>query len=168
MPVVMRTVALRALAALATLAASSALAPAATAASRPGTAHTRRSAHGPPVITEKFKPVLACEPSTTQGMEGCAEHKVLRDDAQLNADVRVVFRLLHGAAARRALVGAQRAWLIFRRADCASQSLVYQGGTEQPEAFAMCLAEVDTLRRSELQGFYAALTRGQAGVARFP
>lgn len=101
-------------------------------------------------------------------MEGCAEHKVLRDDAQLNADVRVVFRLLHGAAARRALVGAQRAWLIFRRADCASQSLVYQRGTEQPVAFASCLAEVDALRRSELQGFYGALTRGEAGAPRFP
>jgi uncharacterized protein YecT (DUF1311 family) len=126
------------------------------------------SALKPPVITEDFKPVIACDPTTTAGQEGCGEHKVLAADAQLDADLKVIFDLLTGDAARRDFVTAQTAWLTFRNADCKSQSDAYQGGTEQPVAYIYCLAADDSTRRQELKGFYNVLTQGLDHAPKFP
>jgi uncharacterized protein YecT (DUF1311 family) len=121
----------------------------------------------PPVITEDFKPILACNQSTTVGMEGCGEHKVLAADKLLNADVKVVFSLTSGTG-RRDLVAAQTHWLAYRNSDCQSQSDVYSGGTEQPVAYVYCLAADDSARRQDLKGFFKVLTQGLAKVPRFP
>lgn len=89
----------------------------------------RSAAVSAPVVTEHFKPILACNPNTTVGMEGCGEHKVFAADRQLNADVKVIFDLVKGGASRRDFVSAQTTWLSYRNADCKSQSDVYSGGT---------------------------------------
>lgn len=122
----------------------------------------------PPVVTEDFKPVIACHPNATAGQEGCGEHKVLADDAQLNSDVKVIFGLLSGAAARQDFVTAQTTWVTYRLADCKSQSDAYQGGTEQPVVYVYCLATDDTSRRQELKEFYKVLTQGLDKVPKFP
>ena len=122
----------------------------------------------PPVITEDFKPVLACNPNTIVGMEGCGEHKVLSADKQLNADVTVIFGVLTRGAARQDFVLAESTWLTYRNADCRSQSDIYLGGTEQPIADVYCLATDDIARRQELKAWYKDLTQGLDKAPKFP
>ncbi len=124
------------------------------ASAAPATASSR-----PPVVTEPFKPVLPCDPNTTIGQEGCGERRLLSADTQLNADITVIFGLLHTTVARRDFVNAQAAWLAYRNADCKSQSDVYQGGTEQPVADVYCRAADVSSRRQDLKGFFHALTQ---------
>ena len=119
------------------------------------------------VIHEDFKPILACNPNTTVGMEGCAEHKVLAADAQLDADVKAIFDLLSGRALRDFVAG-QEAWLTYRSADCRSQSDVYEGGTEQPVVYGYCLASDDSARRQDLRRFFASLVQGLEKQPSFP
>jgi len=126
------------------------------------------AAVSPPVITEPFKPVLACNRNTTIGMEGCGEHKVLAADRQLNADVGVIFDLLTSAGSRRDFVFAQTTWVSYRNADCRSQSDVYSGGSEQAVVYVLCLAAGDRLRRQNLKGFFTSLTQAQGNVPTFP
>jgi uncharacterized protein YecT (DUF1311 family) len=122
----------------------------------------------PPVITEAFKPVLACNENTTIGQEGCGERQVLAADTRLDGDVRVIFTLLRDNAAARGFVTAETTWLTYRNEDCASQSDVYQGGSEQPVAYVYCLATDDASRRQDLRGFFEALAQGLAKVPKFP
>jgi uncharacterized protein YecT (DUF1311 family) len=123
---------------------------------------------GPPVITENFKPVLACNPNNTIGMEGCGERRVIAADSELNADVKVIFELLKGGTARRDFVSAQTTWLAYRNADCRSQSDAYSGGSEQPVLYVDCLAGDDSARRADLKGFFALLTQDRENVPKFP
>jgi uncharacterized protein YecT (DUF1311 family) len=113
----------------------------------------------PPAIKELFSPVLPCNPNTTLGQEGCAEHLVLADDKQLTQDVKVIFGLLSTSSGRRDFVSAQTSWLAYRTKDCTSQSDVYQGGTEQPVVYGNCLANDDASRRLDLKSFYVLLTQ---------
>jgi uncharacterized protein YecT (DUF1311 family) len=122
----------------------------------------------PPVITEAFKPVLACDENTTIGQEGCGERQVIAVDTRLDGDVRVIFTLLRDNVAVRSFVTAETAWLTYRNEDCASQSDVYEGGTEQPVAYVYCLAADDASRRQDLKGFFQALAQGLAKVPKFP
>lgn len=122
----------------------------------------------PPAITERFQPVLPCDPSTTVGQEGCQERKVLTADKQLNADARAVFRLLSTDSARRDFVAAQSAWISYRTADCNSQSDAYEGGSEQPVAYVYCLVADDASRRQDLKAFFATLSQGGAKAPSFP
>ncbi|HXW78807.1 MAG TPA: lysozyme inhibitor LprI family protein, partial [Acidimicrobiales bacterium] len=115
-----------------------------------------------------FRPVLPCNEGTTLGQEGCAEHEVVALDRQLDADVRIVFGLLADDAARRDFIAAQMAWTRYRSADCNSQSDVYQGGTEQPVVYGLCLATDDASRRQDIKGFFAQLTQDRATVPKFP
>jgi uncharacterized protein YecT (DUF1311 family) len=121
----------------------------------------------PPVISEAFTPLLACNPDTTVGMEGCGEHRVVAADRRLNADVKVIFDLTSGTG-RHDFVVAQTKWLAYRNADCRSQSDVYSGGTEQPVVELYCLAADDSARRQDLTGFFRTLTQGRAKVPKFP
>jgi uncharacterized protein YecT (DUF1311 family) len=120
-----------------------------------------------PLVTESFKPLLACNPNTTLGMEGCGERRVLAADRELNADAKVISSLLH-TGARPAFAVAQRAWIGYRIADCRSQDQVYSGGTEQPVAYVYCLAGDDAARRADLRLFYRSLTQGDGHLPRFP
>ncbi len=125
-------------------------------------------APAPPAITEQFKPVLPCNNNTTLGQEGCAEHEVVAADRQLNADIKVVFGLLADDTARQDFVAAQMAWTRYRSADCSSQSDVYEGGTEQPVLYGLCLASDDVSRRQDMKEFFVLLTQGQSSVPKFP
>ncbi|HTW07215.1 MAG TPA: lysozyme inhibitor LprI family protein [Acidimicrobiales bacterium] len=124
--------------------------------------------NAPPVVTETFgSSPLVCDPNTTVGMEGCGEHKVLADDRQLNADIRVIWARLT-ATGKADFAKAQADWLAYRRADCQSQSDLYQGGSEQPVAFVYCLASDDRSRHQDLAAFFAQLTQGESPRPSFP
>lgn len=122
----------------------------------------------PPVVTERFGAPLPCDPNTTIGQEGCGERKALAADKQLNADIGVVFGLLGAGRAQRDFVTAEKDWATFRRSDCASQSDVYLGGSEQPVVYVGCLAGEDSLRRQDLKTFYQLFTQGLSHRPRFP
>jgi uncharacterized protein YecT (DUF1311 family) len=119
----------------------------------------------PPAIKELFSPVLPCNPDTTVGQEGCAERMVLADDKQLTRDIEVIFQMLRTASARRDFVAAQTSWINYRTKDCASQSDIYQGGTEQPVVYGDCLANDDVSRRLDLKSFYDGLSQGLGSKA---
>jgi uncharacterized protein YecT (DUF1311 family) len=111
----------------------------------------------PPVIKESFT-VLPCpaNPKTTLELEGCAEHRILRSDAAINARVRTIFFLVRrtrtaGAVAR--FVRGERAWLAYRRASCESRADVFEGGTAAGLVAANCVADVNDAHLKELRIF---------------
>ncbi|MGC2167929.1 MAG: lysozyme inhibitor LprI family protein, partial [Acidimicrobiales bacterium] len=106
--------------------------------------------------------------NTTTGQEGCGEHKVLTADRQLNSDAKVIYDLLKSESARLNFIAAQATWLVYRNADCKSQSDAYQGGTEQSVADVYCLVADDSARRQNLKGFYTVLTQGLDHVPALP
>jgi uncharacterized protein YecT (DUF1311 family) len=138
-------------------------------APRDASATTPAAGAAAPVITEPFRPVLPCNPNTTVGSEGCGEHHVLVADSQLNADVKLIFRLISSSVSRRDFTSAEADWLTYRDQDCKSQSDAYLGGTEQPVLYVDCLASDDASRRQDLQGFFKLLTQGLGSQApKFP
>jgi uncharacterized protein YecT (DUF1311 family) len=114
-------------------------------------AHTKLS---PPVIHEAFT-LLACptHPQTTLGLEGCAEHRIVRTDHQIDDVARSIFGRLYDDAARRRFIAAQRAWLAYREADCSSMSDQYEGGTLAALVAASCTADRSAQRLSDLRSF---------------
>jgi uncharacterized protein YecT (DUF1311 family) len=110
-----------------------------------------------PVIHETFTP-LGCptskaEAQTTLGMEGCSEKTILRTDAQIDAVAKKIFSLLDTPAARRDFVTAQRAWLTYRNADCASVSDKYAGGTLAGVLAADCTSQRTTRHLIDVRAF---------------
>jgi uncharacterized protein YecT (DUF1311 family) len=112
----------------------------------PTTTTARSSVANPaprvPVLKEDFT-VLACSNSTTLGLEGCAEHRILKLDAQIMHQRRSIFPLLRDVGARRRFVRAESAWFNYRQAYCASAADVNNGGTLAPVDFADCVAGLD-------------------------
>ena len=121
----------------------------------------------PPVIHEQFT-LLPCTQGTTLGMEGCAEHDLLRADTRIDKEVRLLFSLLFDNAARERLTKAQVTWMAFRQADCRSQSDVYEGGTQAAVEFGRCALSDDKARSGELHAFYLGLVQGRHNAPRFP
>src|SRR4051794_15990837 len=87
------------------------------------------AAPSPPVIKEGFT-LLPCpkDPQTTLALEGCAEHRIVKSDAVINAKVKAIYKLLRSNAAKTHFVAGERAWLAYRKAGCLSRSDVYEGG----------------------------------------
>lgn len=105
-----------------------------------------------PVLKENFT-LLACNQSTTIGLEGCAEHQIVALDAQINGLRRHVFASLTSAGARRNFVNAEVSWSTYRTSLCLSESSVYQGGTLAPVAYATCLVQSDRRHVAALREF---------------
>jgi uncharacterized protein YecT (DUF1311 family) len=111
----------------------------------------------PPVIREEFTP-LPCprKPAArgaTVGQLGCAEQKILRTDAQINARTKVIFARLD-VTGKRLFLAAERAWLAYRKASCDSVAdSYYRGGSERPVLFAVCVAERNVQHLKELRAF---------------
>jgi uncharacterized protein YecT (DUF1311 family) len=126
-----------------------------------GAARGQGAALAPPVIHESFT-LLPCTGApatrTTLELEGCAEHRIVADDVQINALSRQIFAALFDGAARGRYVAAARAWLAYRQADCQSMSDVYEGGTLAAVVDAQCQAARDDQRVKDLRAFHANLT----------
>ena len=116
----------------------------------------------PPVIHESFTP-LPCtgKPATrtTLEQEGCAEQQILATDKKINSLSAAIFKRLLDDAARRRFNAGARAWLAFRKADCLSQSDLFEGGTEAGVVDADCTAERNSDRVKELSSFLSDLSR---------
>jgi uncharacterized protein YecT (DUF1311 family) len=112
----------------------------------------RVAAVQPPVIHERFT-LLPCpaNPQTTLESEGCAEHRIVRADKKIDAAAKAIFALLPDDAARRHYVTAHKAWLAYRRADCASVSDKYAGGTLAGVLDADCTADRSEQRLKDVR-----------------
>jgi uncharacterized protein YecT (DUF1311 family) len=115
----------------------------------------------PPVVSESFT-VLPCpaKPKTTVDLEGCAEHRIVRSDKAINEQVSRIFSLLEkhrSRAAQARFVRGERAWLVYRRAVCASRADLYEGGSGAPVAFADCEVGINAAHLKELRIFASEL-----------
>ena len=115
----------------------------------------------PPVIKEQFT-LLPCpsHPQTTLELEGCAEHRILKSDAAINARVKTIFVLLgkdRSVAAQGRFVRGERAWLAYRRALCNSRADVFEGGTLAGLVAANCVAGANAAHLKDLRAFERAL-----------
>lgn len=109
-----------------------------------------------PVIHELFTP-LPCpdaqHPATTLEMEGCAEHEIARTDTKIDAVAKAIFARLNDDAARRRFVKAQKAWFVYRNADCDSVSDKNEGGTLAAVTRLRCAAERNAQHLKEIRAF---------------
>lgn len=153
-------------ASIATVLASLALVTASAHASGPPVNATSSTAP-PPLVTDRLGSALPCNQKTQIGLDGCAQKDLRLADKLLNADITVLWGML-GSSSRSDFVAAQRSWMKYRRADCTSQSDVYEGGTDQPVEYVFCLAGDDASRRLDLKGFYALVAQGMSSPPKFP
>lgn len=102
----------------------------------------------PPTVTEEFTP-LPCDPNTTVGMEGCAEHRILRADAVVDRRVRLLWDKATPDGQVH-LAAAQSAWQDYRKAACVSESDAFAGGTLAPVAAGQCELRLTLERAAEL------------------
>ena len=108
----------------------------------------------PPVISEGFT-LLPCPatPKSTLDFEGCAEHRILKLDRAINAVAEKIFRRLATKTARARFVRAERAWLTYRRAACASRADVFEGGSAARIVSAECVVAQNRVHLRELKAF---------------
>lgn len=126
-----------------------------------GLASGRPATLSAPVIHEPFTP-LPCTGApnarNTLQQEGCAEHRILTTDAQINTLAASIFAALADRPARQRFITAQRAWLAYRRADCLSVSDIFEGGTQAAVLDAQCSVGRNEQRIKDLRTFRSGLT----------
>ena len=92
----------------------------------------------------------SCGNATTQAqLNECAARGYRDADAQLNSTYGAIMaRLEKGSDAATKLTSAQRAWILFRDAECQFVSTHVDGGSAQPMVIDMCL-EAQTRARTQ-------------------
>ena len=124
------------------------------AGDRAGPAAKPPSSLEPPIISEDFT-LLPCpaRPKSTLDFEGCAEHEILESDKTINMVAREIFRTLATRTARARFVRAEKAWLTYRRAACASRKDLYEGGSASVIVSGDCVVAQNRAHAKELEAF---------------
>jgi uncharacterized protein YecT (DUF1311 family) len=119
--------------------------------STPPTATPTAPPVGVPLVTEAFT-LLPCpaDPVSTLELEGCAEHRIVRLDRQINADAKALYASMSDPKAREHFVDAQQAWIAYRQAACLSEADAYAGGSLEPVVFANCELRINRQRANDL------------------
>ena len=89
---------------------------------------------------------------TAVGMQQCVADEIARRDARLNRDYKAILDQLDGADDKEAVRKAQRAWIAFRDADCASYVSDTWGSNSRLEG-AQCVMERTGERADQLEDF---------------
>ncbi|HET9059821.1 MAG TPA: lysozyme inhibitor LprI family protein [Acidimicrobiales bacterium] len=143
-------------------------APAVTGHANTSSSSSSTSAAGPPLLAlPKSTAGTECNQTSQLGMDGCAYLASVAADRRLDADVVVIWKLERGYQ-RTDLARAQKDWVTYRGADCASQTDIYRGGSIMPMVVGYCLAAEDRLRRQDLVTLYNTLTSGAPKQPRLP
>lgn len=121
----------------------------------------------PPVISESFTR-LACDQTSTLGIEGCAEARLLTGDRHVNREVALLFNVMTTKGQRRKFVAAENLWLVLRTADCQSESSIFQGGTIAPVQYALCEVSEDQARSAMLHSYFNLLEEGTTSKPAWP
>ena len=96
-----------------------------------------------------------CENSgTTAATTNCIAHEYEKADAELNRIYKLAFKGLDPKEADN-LKKAQRAWVIYRDAQCDAEYAKWGGGSGGPAAHLDCLYRLTRLRSRELHKTYA-------------
>ncbi len=98
-----------------------------------------------------------CNDSSNQmELNQCAARAFEAADRELNADFRDIQRRLgKDADTKRLLVDAQRAWILFRDAECTFQTSAAAQGTIFPLVYANCKADLTSDRIKQLKAYLA-------------
>ncbi|WP_196257775.1 lysozyme inhibitor LprI family protein [Pelagibacterium limicola] len=98
-----------------------------------------------------------CEEADDQAsMTECVEQAYQASDAELNELYRQIeHRLGDDEDTKNLLLGAERAWVSFRDAECTFASSAAAGGSAEPMARAMCLGALTQTRIDELEQYLA-------------
>lgn len=101
-----------------------------------------------------------CMEATTQlDLNDCAAQDFQAQDANLNEAYASAKDLLKGIdadlapddqGAAKALLDAQRAWIVYRDAGCKAEAYMYEGGSMRPMVYSACLARVTAARAQDL------------------
>jgi uncharacterized protein YecT (DUF1311 family) len=92
-------------------------------------------------------PSSKCDDSASQtDMTLCAENNYKAADAMLNKTYRDLLQALPDESRKAKLKAAQRAWVVFRDAQCTYHSSEMEGGSAEPLLFAGCAATETALR----------------------
>ena len=102
-----------------------------------------------PALRESFT-LLPCSPTTTIGLEGCAERRILTLDSQIRVLRHQLFPDLFDNAAKRRFIVGEVDWFVYRRATCSSEADVNEGGSLASVDFADCLVNLDEQHLAEL------------------
>jgi uncharacterized protein YecT (DUF1311 family) len=110
------------------------------------------------LLTGLCFPVLAQEcdrnDQSQTGMNVCAGEDYKASDAKLNADyARIMKRLSDSPDARNLLQGSQRAWIVFRDAECKFSSSGVEGGSVYPMIYAICMQGITDARVEQLGSY---------------
>ena len=90
---------------------------------------------------------------TTLQINECFAKELKKADAELNDIYRLTMKKLEAADAVL-LRKAQRAWLVYRDAQCEADRALFDGGTGGPAALLSCKLELTRKRTAEIQGTY--------------
>jgi uncharacterized protein YecT (DUF1311 family) len=114
----------------------------------------------PPVIRKVFTP-LPCpkNPQTTAALEGCAERAILSADRKINAQAKVIFRLLRSRRTRITFEQGEEAWLEYRGSSCTDEASFYDGGSAQPVVNGNCIAARNRTHLRDLAELKATLSQ---------
>jgi uncharacterized protein YecT (DUF1311 family) len=91
---------------------------------------------------------------TTAATTNCIAHEYEKADAELNRIYKLAFKGLNPKEADN-LKKAQRAWVIYRDAQCDAEYAKWDGGSGGPAAHLGCLYRLTQLRTRELHKTYA-------------
>lgn len=113
-----------------------------------------------PILPYLFSPLAFaddCDNAKTQtDMNQCAARQNQAADKALNDVYRQISqRLKASPAAKKQLVSAQRAWLVFRDAECTFSASGVTGGSAWPLVYADCLKTQNIARTQALKGYLA-------------
>ena len=94
-----------------------------------------------------------CSKAMTQmDMDFCAGKDYQAADKKLNDVYRKVSADEEG---KDKLKAAQRAWIVFRDAECTFETAASEGGSIQPMEYSMCLTKLTKARTKELSAYFA-------------
>jgi uncharacterized protein YecT (DUF1311 family) len=107
-----------------------------------------------PVVRESFT-LLPCSKSSTIGLEGCAEHRILKLDDTVNSLRQKIFLHLYNHTTRKNFIIAEDDWFTYRQVTCTSESDVNEGGSLVPVDFANCVIQLDKQHVEDLTSLKA-------------
>ncbi|MEM8731767.1 MAG: lysozyme inhibitor LprI family protein [Pseudomonadota bacterium] len=100
----------------------------------------------PPAVAQ-----AACPGTTQIELNACAQAEYQAADAELNAAWRVTKPFFDGLGLGANLLDAQRKWLAFRDAECATEAALYSGGSIQGMIYSTCLTRLTKARSADLR-----------------
>ena len=96
---------------------------------------------------------IDCNKAITQtDMNMCADKDYQAADKKLNDIYRKVMAAEEG---KDELKAAQRAWIVFRDAECTFETAGSEGGSIHPMEYSMCLTKLTKARTKELGAYFA-------------